>query len=237
VQGYYNSGSTGMPSSSLTSLGPATTKGEGGPGETLVEKPVSKVEMKAPNADGIQITKVHSRPNNATTPAQRSSVQGKACSTCGATGGKMVADHKNPLVKEHYETGSINKKNMRSVDAVQPQCATCSARQGGKLRKYSMEQKKKNGTLAANYPTTGTPKEMYNSVGGQVAKAYNDNESKGDNNPYNNTCALRMSTALNKSGNDIDTDVKNSKGQKMYTLLKEVMAKIMLYEKVMLRII
>jgi RHS repeat-associated protein len=73
-------------------------------------------------------------------------------------------------------------------------------------------------TLAANYPTTGTPKEMYNSVGGQVAKVYNDNASKGDNNPYANTCALRMSTALNKSGNDIDTDVKNSKGQKMYTL-------------------
>ena len=32
-------------------------------------------------------------------------------------------------------------------------------------------------TLAASYPTTGTPKEMYNSVGGQVAKVYNDNES------------------------------------------------------------
>jgi hypothetical protein len=111
----------------------------------LVEKPAVKVEMKAPGTDATQVTKAYSRPNNATTPAQRSSVQGKACSTCGATGGKMVADHKNPLVKEHYETGSINKKNMRSVDAAQPQCTTCSAQQGGKLKKYSMEQKKKNG--------------------------------------------------------------------------------------------
>jgi hypothetical protein len=59
---------------------------------------------------------------------------------------------------------------------------------------------------------------MYNSVGGKVAEAYNKNESKGDANPYVNTCALRMSVALNKSGNDLDTDVKNSKGQKMFTL-------------------
>jgi hypothetical protein len=34
---------------------------------------------------------------------------------------------------------------MRSVDAVQPQCQTCSAQQGGQLKKYSMEQKEKNG--------------------------------------------------------------------------------------------
>jgi RHS repeat-associated protein len=72
--------------------------------------------------------------------------------------------------------------------------------------------------LAANYPTSGSPKEMYSSVGGKVAEAYNKNESKGDANPYANTCALRMSVALNKSGNDLDTDVKNSKGQKMFTL-------------------
>jgi RHS repeat-associated protein len=72
--------------------------------------------------------------------------------------------------------------------------------------------------LAANYPTSGSPKEMYNSVGGKVAEAYNKNEAKGDANPYANTCALRMSVALNKSGNDLDTDVKNSKGQKMFTL-------------------
>jgi RHS repeat-associated protein len=72
-------------------------------------------------------------------------------------------------------------------------------------------------TLAANYPTTGTSKEMYNSVGGDVAKRFNEHENDAGGNAYANTCALRMSTALNKSGNDIDTDVKNSKGQAMYT--------------------
>jgi RHS repeat-associated protein len=72
--------------------------------------------------------------------------------------------------------------------------------------------------LEANYPTTGTAKQVYNNVGGEAAKAYNDHESDGDQNPYANTCALRMSLALNKSGNDIDTDVKNSKGKTMATL-------------------
>ena len=33
--------------------------------------------------------------------------------TCGKTGDKMVADHKTPLVKEHYETGKIDKAKMR----------------------------------------------------------------------------------------------------------------------------
>lgn len=74
-------------------------------------------------------------------------------------------------------------------------------------------------SLQSSYPTTGTPSQMYNSVGGQVAKAYNDAEAKDpSNNAYANTCALRMSVALNKSGNDLDTKVKNSKGQTMYTL-------------------
>ena len=54
----------------------------------------------------------------------------------------MVADHKKPLVKEYYETGTIDKKKMRSVDAVQPQCPTCSAKQGADMSRYSKEQKK-----------------------------------------------------------------------------------------------
>ena len=32
----------------------------------------------------------------------------------------MFADHKWPLVQEHYETGRINKRRMRRVNAVQP---------------------------------------------------------------------------------------------------------------------
>lgn len=85
---------------------------------------------------------LYQRPNNATTPAQRASVQGEPCVTCGGTSEPMVADHKTPLVKEHYETGTINTDNMRSLDAVQPQCTTCSAQQGAEMSQYSKEMKK-----------------------------------------------------------------------------------------------
>lgn len=53
----------------------------------------------------------------------------------------MVADHKTPLVQEHYETGTINTEAMRSVDAVQPQCTTCSAQQGAQMSQYSKQMK------------------------------------------------------------------------------------------------
>jgi len=68
----------------------------------------------------------YKRPNNATTKEQRDSVQGKPCATCGATGQKNNADHKEPLVEEHYRTGKVDKDKMRSPDAVQPQCQSCS---------------------------------------------------------------------------------------------------------------
>lgn len=84
----------------------------------------------------------YSRPTNATTPEQRAGVQGKPCSTCGATGQKNVADHKTPLVVEHYQKGTIDKQNMRSSGAVQPQCQSCSNRQGAYLRSFSKAMKK-----------------------------------------------------------------------------------------------
>ena len=76
---------------------------------------------------------------------QRASVQNKPCVDCGATTKPMVADHKTPLVKEHYETGKIGTKKMRDVNSVQPQCTTCSAKQGAEMSKSSKAQKKKNG--------------------------------------------------------------------------------------------
>jgi hypothetical protein len=79
----------------------------------------------------------YARPSGATTPAQRASVQGKPCVDCDATAPKMHADHKTPLVKQHYEGGGIDKTQMRSPDAVQPQCPTCSNRQGADLSRYS----------------------------------------------------------------------------------------------------
>ena len=88
-------------------------------------------------------TAPYKRPNNATTKAQRESVQNKPCVDCGKDGGKKFADHIDPLVKEYYETGTIDKVKMRDVNSVQPQCPTCSSKQGAELSKYSKEQKKK----------------------------------------------------------------------------------------------
>jgi hypothetical protein len=95
----------------------------------------------APSGGGTKATEPHKRPSGATTPAQRASVQGKPCVDCGQVTPRQVADHKTPLVKEHYETGTIDQARMRSVQAVQPQCPTCSARQGSQMSKYSREQR------------------------------------------------------------------------------------------------
>ncbi|MCC7124598.1 MAG: hypothetical protein IT178_07105 [Acidobacteria bacterium] len=85
----------------------------------------------------------YARPSGATTKAQRASVQGKPCIDCGMTTSRQVDDHRKPLVKEHYETGAIDKRRMRDPSAVQPQCPTCSAKQGAELSRYSREQRKK----------------------------------------------------------------------------------------------
>ena len=78
-------------------------------------------------------------------PAQRASVQGQPCVDCGALTSKQYANHKTPLVKEHYETGRIDLTKMREVDSVNSQCATCSSRQGGELSRYSREKAKELG--------------------------------------------------------------------------------------------
>ena len=87
----------------------------------------------------------YKRPNGATTPAQRAYVQGKPCVDCGALTPRQIADHKTPLVKEHYETGTIDKARMRSLDAVQPQCPSCSNKQGSEMSRYSRVMKDKLG--------------------------------------------------------------------------------------------
>jgi RHS repeat-associated protein len=83
----------------------------------------------------------YKRPNNATTKEQRDSVQGKPCSTCGATGQKNVANHIDPLVEQHYR-GGIDPAKMHDPNAVNAQCPTCSAQQGGLLRTFSQAMKK-----------------------------------------------------------------------------------------------
>src|SRR5690606_14604882 len=91
------------------------------------------------------ITAAYRRPSGATTAEQRASVQGKPCVDCGSVTSKQVADHKTPLVKEYYEKGAIDTQKMRSPDAVQPQCPTCSARQGAEMSRFSRQQKKDRG--------------------------------------------------------------------------------------------
>lgn len=87
------------------------------------------------------ITAPYVRPSGATTPAQRAAVQGQPCVDCGAVAGRQVADHIDPLVREYYRAGTIDVARMRSLDAVQPQCPTCSARQGADLSRYSREMR------------------------------------------------------------------------------------------------
>jgi hypothetical protein len=87
------------------------------------------------------ITKPYVRPGGATTPAQREAVQGQPCVDCGAIADRQVADHIDPLVKEYYRTGTIDLQRMRSIDAVQSQCPTCSAGQGAHLSRFSREMR------------------------------------------------------------------------------------------------
>lgn len=92
-----------------------------------------------------EVSGPYKRPSYSVTPKQRQSVQGKPCVTCGKIDGKRIADHKDPLVVEHYTKGKIDKKKMREIESVQPQCETCSAKQGAEMSKFSKEQKKKHG--------------------------------------------------------------------------------------------
>jgi hypothetical protein len=62
---------------------------------------------------------------------------GASCVTCGTKTGPFNADHKDPLAVEFLSTGTIDKTKMRSVEAVQSQCAGCSNKQGGELRKIT----------------------------------------------------------------------------------------------------
>ncbi|MGJ1384481.1 hypothetical protein ACR79A_26325 [Sphingobacterium siyangense] len=102
---------------------------------------VSPTTVEAPTASAPVTDVLYKRPNNATTPAQRKSVQGQPCVDCGGTSKPMVANHKKALVEEHYETGKIDKVKMRSVNAVNSHCQTCSNKQGGQLSSYSKKMK------------------------------------------------------------------------------------------------
>lgn len=112
--------------------------------QKAVQQQIKNREVVAKDATkGVpKITTPYKRPSGATTQAQRQSVQNKPCVDCGATATRQVADHKTPLVKEYYQTGTIDKIKMRKLEAVQPQCPTCSAKQGADMSRFSRQQKK-----------------------------------------------------------------------------------------------
>lgn len=92
------------------------------------------------------VTGPYVRPSGAgPTAAQRASVQGKPCVDCGTLTGRQVADHIEPLVVQHYRTGSVNVTQQRSLEAVQPHCPPCSAVQGGQLGIFSRLMKDRFG--------------------------------------------------------------------------------------------
>lgn len=104
---------------------------------------LSHLAKNAPSATEIApaISKAYKRPSGATTKAQREFVQGKPCVKCGNLTDQQVAGHKKALVQEYYETGGINKQRMRSLEAIQSECPTCSAREGAEMSRYSRQMK------------------------------------------------------------------------------------------------
>jgi hypothetical protein len=90
----------------------------------------------------VRATSIYRRPSGATTPAQRASVQGRPCVHCGSVTERQVAGHRRALVREHYETGTIDRARMRALDAVQPECPACSTRDGAALSRYSQRMRK-----------------------------------------------------------------------------------------------
>jgi hypothetical protein len=104
-------------------------------------------QAKVFSAGGYEVTLnssvkgLYSRPANATNQALRAYAQeGKVCSNCGANG-KMVADHIVPLMKEFYETRMIDIQKMKNIKSIQPQCISCSNRQGAYLSNISKQIK------------------------------------------------------------------------------------------------
>lgn len=118
-----------------------------GAGGNVLDKVLNKAQGAVANAENqaVAVSTAYKRPSGSVTAEQRAFVLGKPCVDCGTSAPKMVADHKTPLVKEYYQTGTIDKTKMRSIEAVQPQCPTCSAKQGAAMSKYSKEMKKANG--------------------------------------------------------------------------------------------
>jgi hypothetical protein len=94
---------------------------------------------------GALIKGPYKRPSGATTLQQRAAVQGQPCVDCGVVTLKQIANHIDELVKEWYSTGTIDLTKMRSVNAVNAHCPTCSAKQGAAAAQFSKQMKREHG--------------------------------------------------------------------------------------------
>lgn len=61
---------------------------------------------------------------------------------CGRLTPKQIADHKEPLVVQHYKQGTVDAAQQRTQSAVQPHCPTFSSQQGGQLGQFGKEMKR-----------------------------------------------------------------------------------------------
>jgi hypothetical protein len=105
----------------------------------------------APRRAGVPSGTIHSPPGTpreytrpsaaGPTAAQRRAVQGRPCVDCGTVAPRMVPDHIDPLVVEHYRTGSVDTAVQSRVDAVQAHCPNCSSEQGGQLSGWARRQR------------------------------------------------------------------------------------------------
>jgi hypothetical protein len=135
----------GAPEGGLVITGSAALEGHG-----LATVTAAGVHIAARSSQELKptsttpATEPYKRPSGATTNEQRANAQKSPCSNCGKhEPGKMRANHKKALVQEHYETGTVDKKKMRSPGATNSHCDKCSASQGGRASAYSKEMKKK----------------------------------------------------------------------------------------------
>jgi hypothetical protein len=109
------------------------------------KKDVSRGISNVPGDDFVpnpSASKPYSRPSGAgPTSAQRVAVQGKPCVECGKVTPKQVADHIDPLSVQHYRDGAVDIAKQTKLEAVQPHCPDCSAKQGGFLSAFSKRMK------------------------------------------------------------------------------------------------
>lgn len=112
--------------------------------ESSVISSTTEILTPAPN-----ITVPYKRPTGSTTKQMRAYVQEigqeTGCARCGAKVEKYYAGHKKALAEEYYETGKIDLIKMTDNNSIQPECPTCSNREGRQMQKWVENKNKELG--------------------------------------------------------------------------------------------